>query len=719
MTCCCQSIDPSQATLVPPAINKRVNYVLGMVLGVDDLTQESAYLDGRVQTAVRELIGYGVDRGLGVMSEVGEKGPVIRVTPGVAYAPTGEMICVDTDQCCYLNDWLKANAGAVNALLPGLDYATLTLHIGLCYRECLTDKVPIPGDPCRSEDSLMQYSRIKDAYSIELRFTPPRQTEEDALREFVRWLRLIPVVDSSQPVTVEELLAAIRTAASPWLSLASPPDCPEGSPPTSSPPEFMLGDPPADLTVPRLACLDYWREAFRLWVTELRPVWIARFGGCHAGCAKPCPQEDCLLLATLEVPVLLQSPGAWEVSDIEPVIIDRSRCPYLLHARMMQEWLLSLCDCGSGTPSLPDLGGDLSGPIGNGTVKSIQGVAVEATGARAKQVLTYEELPSGGVWLPQDLPGAVAFPPLGGDLAGAIGDGTVKSIQGVAVEATGAKPKQVLTYEELPSGGVWLPQDLPGAVALPPLGGDLSGPIGNGTVNKIQGVKVQAQGATANQVLTFVGDTWQPQSLPLPAPPVLPMLAGDAIGPVGNNQVKGLWGGAIPQPPAPPAGDPSIPQALSFDNGWTFTPVSGACIVAAGRFGFDKTGKVAPFTYSAKPPPAQSPFNGLTCLTAAPANPPALPWRIKFGFDKYEWYLANGVLIVKATPGWLLGTDPPPTLGRDFPDRAQRTLAPFFVYFSQFEKRDFELLITALNAETLTTIGAGELEIEVSWYQGK
>ena len=259
MTCC--TADPAGATLGAPDPGKHVNYVLGMVLGVDDLDQDFAYLDNRVQAVARELIGYGTDRGLAVQVEPTARGPQVRVTAGVAYAPSGEMICVGADQCAVLNDWLRTNAQAVADRLGAEDQAMLPLYVTLCYRSCLTDRVPIPGEPCRSEDALMSPSRVTDAFSLELRLSPPRQTEEDAVREFVRWLRLVPVHDQSPPGTVDDLLAAIRAAASSWL-LASPPDSPPGSPldsppqsPPDSPPGFMLADPPAGLRRISARCL--------------------------------------------------------------------------------------------------------------------------------------------------------------------------------------------------------------------------------------------------------------------------------------------------------------------------------------------------------------------------------------------------------------------------------------------------------------------------------
>src|SRR3954449_10418625 len=90
----------------PIDATKHVNYTLGMVLGVDDFTQEFAYLSGRDRWILRDLIGYGTARGLKVSTELDvAKGPRVVVEPGVAVSPSGQLICVPTAQCAYLRDW--------------------------------------------------------------------------------------------------------------------------------------------------------------------------------------------------------------------------------------------------------------------------------------------------------------------------------------------------------------------------------------------------------------------------------------------------------------------------------------------------------------------------------------------------------------------------------------------------------------------------------------
>src|SRR5262249_2096973 len=125
--------------------------------------------------------------------------------------------------------------------------------------------VPIPGEPCRSEDELKAPSRLMDDFLLELTFAPPVQTEEDALREFMRWLKDIPIV-SGASTNLEEFPAAGRT----WHPVVA-------SPPLAPP---AISSPPSDLHIDPFDADHYTGEALRIWVTELRPKWFGRACGC-------------------------------------------------------------------------------------------------------------------------------------------------------------------------------------------------------------------------------------------------------------------------------------------------------------------------------------------------------------------------------------------------------------------------------------------------------
>lgn len=354
MGCCNEPV--TTLTGLPSDPSQHVNYARGMVLGVDDFRQEFAYQSGRDQWLARDAIGYGTLSGLRVYTEdAGADGPRLHVASGSALAVSGKLICVPADQCCVLNKWLAKpdNAATVNRLLSGTPppasppppvagmSGNISLYLTLCYTDCTTAPVPIPGEPCRSEDQLMADSRVADDYCLELRPEAPPQVEEGALRDFVLWLKTnVQIVETplSPPGSDAVWLASLREAGQAWF------DAMNASPPLSPPAAIAtLGDYLTNLAVPMSVSIDELRAflqvAFRFWVTELRPMWMAR--RCHA----PVHQDqDCTLLARIEFPVVWVggSPaGTWQVNgDHHAVTIDEQARPFIVHMRLLQEWML-------------------------------------------------------------------------------------------------------------------------------------------------------------------------------------------------------------------------------------------------------------------------------------------------------------------------------------------------------------------------------------------
>ena len=356
---CCASA-PS-ADLLAQDPTKHVKYTLGMILGADDFDQEFAWLSGRDRWLARDLLGYGTVNGLqvGVRQGLGIN-PEVQVSCGSAITPRGDLVRVTPAQCALIAPWLaqperRAMVLAAAQASPGLP---LPLYVVLCYAQCETDARPIPGEPCRSEADTMAPSRIADAFRLELRFEPPAQDEEHAVRAFVHWFEaMVEVVDAAEGPssgTLDELLAALRDAAGP----ASP-----GLPvfDTGSPPLWALSSPSSPnlkFQIAREDACTYLRAALRVWVTELRPRWHEEFGACH-GCTgqvspTPAAPEACLLLAELALPLL---PDGSIDASLQITVIEDHR-PVLAHLRLLQEW----ASCGPGGAGAKGPAGDPGAP---------------------------------------------------------------------------------------------------------------------------------------------------------------------------------------------------------------------------------------------------------------------------------------------------------------------------------------------------------------------
>jgi hypothetical protein len=531
-----------------PDPTRHVNYNVGMLLGVDDFNQEFAYLSGRDQWMARDLIGYGTVSGLRVFTENDVKGPRVVVEPGVAVSPTGQLIRVPTAQCAYLNDWLNLDTTKKD-LVEHLASppTTLRAHVVLCYRECPTAKVPIPGEPCRSEDDVMLPSRLADDYRIELTLDAPGQREEDAVRDFVSWLSQMVVSDLTASTSMADFVDAIRAAAH---LLTSPPE--SGSGPLS---DYLYGSPPATLVINSADLCEYLDAAFRIWITELRPRFRPDYlAGTH-GCSNMSSGsnenvEECLLLAVIDLPVIVPAGGAsWQVEDPDLLAVDESSRPMVVHLRMLQEMLLCGrgigASSGSGQGGPVTLAGDAAGPAGATRVERIQGVAVASTPPAANQVLRFTL----GQWRPAALPAAAAPA------------NTVVSEQ--AFDQASA-PGAAATFSRSDHTHGTPPNPIPAHQAdasahnAHNVIGDVTGTIAATRVAAIQGVPVNPAAPAANQVLTFSGGQWRPAAPPAGGTTVNPattVVAATTFGlpvAVGGSALYARADHTHGTPPAPP-----------------------------------------------------------------------------------------------------------------------------------------------------------------------
>src|SRR5262249_51450182 len=154
----------------------------------------------------------------------------------------------------------------------------------------------------------------------------------------------------------DEFLHAIRASVAPVQS------------PPSATVDVLIGSPPASLRIPAADACEYLRAAFRVWVTELRnryrPASLSKGCGCANGATDDATgDEECLLLAELEVPLIHDAhSGAWMLDDRVPVEVHEERRPYLVHLRLLQEWLL--CGRVASAPVMVTAGAGPVGPAG-------------------------------------------------------------------------------------------------------------------------------------------------------------------------------------------------------------------------------------------------------------------------------------------------------------------------------------------------------------------
>lgn len=475
---------------------KRVNYTNGMILGVDDFTQEATYVLARDRWLARETLGYGALTGLPVsLATDGERGLQVKVGAGVALTPGGHLVEVPREQCAWLNDWLIANREHVQS--PGAD-KPLSVYVVLRYRECLTDDQPVPGEPCRTADQAMAASRITDDFRLQIVLEPPDQAEERVVRDFAAWLAKIPIRATNEDA------GALRerfTQAIPVFATAA---APTAGPLTFAPSaRWGTVPPPANVVIPQGDVAGFLRIAFRIWSTKIRPLtWEEG----RTRSSAPPVEEDVLLG---EVQVRLRNATDTDGNAVfqvdrpgEAVVIEEHR-PHLLHLRMVQEWLLRQWR-EPATPGTPPA----SIPYG-ASVKPETAFGVAANAGTSTDVSRADHTHGTP---PDPIPGHKADTSahtLVGDVSGTTGANRIGRLQNQPVNAGSPQNGQVLTF----SGGQWQPMPPAGGGATN-LSGDARGPSSATTVVALQGRSVSGDEPAEGDALVFNGDTWTPGAGP-------------------------------------------------------------------------------------------------------------------------------------------------------------------------------------------------------------
>lgn len=326
----CTTVSTDTATLTP---NKRVNYVPGMVLGVDDFRQEQEHMEWKSRISNLLLHGSGTVCGLRVTSQPMPGDIEIRVSPGYAVSPHGKWIWVERELCARLGEWLSRNAPQTSPPLTGRQ----TVYVSVCYDECATDLVPIAGQPCAADEDTRAPSRTLETARAEFSWTQPSPAVEQQFREFGDLLCRVEIADGTlSPDDSQLLIDLVRSLG----LVTSPSD--------------ILSPPQQEIRLSETTACETMREVLTVWTTEVCPR------------LKPQSDDDCVLVACVHFE--LDGGGALITSTVEVGHCER---PVLVPDRLKQE-LFCLTSGKRGLTGPTGLQGP-TGPVGPTGVRGATG----------------------------------------------------------------------------------------------------------------------------------------------------------------------------------------------------------------------------------------------------------------------------------------------------------------------------------------------------------
>ena len=279
----------------PLDLTKAVRYVEGMVLGVGDFQQEHAYLAGLANEALRLGAGVGTLMGLKVSANKVAAGAgtpdrfEVHVTKGTAIDGRGRLIRVPEEQCADIGAWVLARqadeqkddtltpklGGRVVLPAPGALAGTLSVAVTVAFALTPTDSVPVPGEPCRTDDRLMAASRWRDDFQLDFALDPPPPSRlRQALWQYSAWTKYaVALGNTPSPAGAarDALLDGATTLLAAFRKLATAAEFL----PATLPNPLPVGVVPAQLNKDDFELQMAWLDAANVaLVTDALPEWL-------------------------------------------------------------------------------------------------------------------------------------------------------------------------------------------------------------------------------------------------------------------------------------------------------------------------------------------------------------------------------------------------------------------------------------------------------------
>lgn len=161
------SVDSSEA--------ERVHYFPRQLITANDMIQEQEYFRKKLRRHNRFLHGWGVVCGLEVTASPTQDKPwVVTISQGFALSPQGDEIYVrDPFTFDLAQFYQKAYPDCESRLrIPSTAKPEGTLYVAIKYAECMTRPVRVAPTLCGCDETVCEYSRIRDSFEVEF-LAPP------------------------------------------------------------------------------------------------------------------------------------------------------------------------------------------------------------------------------------------------------------------------------------------------------------------------------------------------------------------------------------------------------------------------------------------------------------------------------------------------------------------------------------------------------------------
>jgi hypothetical protein len=209
---------------------ERVRYFPRQLLTADDMRVEQEYFREKARRHNRYLHGWGVVCGCTVEAVPNAKTWTVRVCPGYVVGPQGDDILIDAPQEVDLKLGAAANPCTVRSTYPSggpmpgeNEDGTSTVYVAVRYAECFSRPARVHPAGCGCDESVCEYSRVRDSYEIKVLWQLP-ESHLQAARDDTAWCNTVKTATSIDPGYTEAHTFPVppcpERVLEPWVVLA-------------------------------------------------------------------------------------------------------------------------------------------------------------------------------------------------------------------------------------------------------------------------------------------------------------------------------------------------------------------------------------------------------------------------------------------------------------------------------------------------------------------